>query len=286
MSLQDLTILPVKDEPYIQRGGKELSEMLPKPPALLLCISPVKTGKSTILSNLLLRDSMFNGYFTGGIHFISPTINLDKTSRFIRDHPDIQTHDEYSDDLINAITDFQLERDDDLPVAVILDDILGLIDHRSTATKLASRFRHYNIDLLAFSVQKYKGAIPPTIRMNATDVIIGSPFPNQSELEMLSNDFGDLYGGKDAFLELYKKACPKRHDFLYLKLGENPAEAYAGFGEKLFPIGESKDNDEKNISDDTNADEEQGGEEKIPEKLVSEKPKKVKRKKRRQRKMP
>ena len=58
--MDDLKIYPVKDEEQIMRGGKILNPILPKPAAQLLLIAPVKTGKSTIISNLLLRDSMYD----------------------------------------------------------------------------------------------------------------------------------------------------------------------------------------------------------------------------------
>tara|TARA_R110000765_G_scaffold52999_3_gene106423 strand:- start:24 stop:878 length:855 start_codon:yes stop_codon:yes gene_type:complete len=241
--MDDLTILPVVPENEKMRGGKVLNPVLPKPAAQLLIIAPVKTGKSTIISNLLLRDSMYAGYFTGGIHFISPTINLDKTSRFIRDHPDINCYDEYSDDLMNAIIEYQKERDDDLPICIVLDDILGLVKQGSVATKFSSRFRHHNCDLIIWSLQKFTLDLPPTIRMNATDVIIGSPFTNGKELNKVMLEFGDMYDGEDNLMSIYKQATPNRHDFLYLKLGENPAEAYRNFSEKIYPIGDKKEDD-------------------------------------------
>ena len=44
-------------------------------------------------------------------------------------------------------------------------------------------------------------------------------------------------------MSIYKQATPNRHDFLYLKLGENPAEAYRNFSEKIYPIGDKKEDD-------------------------------------------
>jgi hypothetical protein len=47
-------ILKVKDPP--NEPQKPLHPHLPQPPALLLMISPIRTGKSTIISNLLLNS--------------------------------------------------------------------------------------------------------------------------------------------------------------------------------------------------------------------------------------
>ena len=48
----NLKILKVQDPKHLKT--KPLHEHLPQPPALVMMISPVKTGKSTIISNLLL----------------------------------------------------------------------------------------------------------------------------------------------------------------------------------------------------------------------------------------
>ena len=50
-------VLPVKPEEGIE--SKPLHPNLPKPPTCLLMVSPVKTGKSTIISNLLLNDNFY-----------------------------------------------------------------------------------------------------------------------------------------------------------------------------------------------------------------------------------
>ena len=87
-------ILPVK--PPEKEKKKYVHPNLPQPPSLLLMCSPVKTGKSTIISNLFLNEN-----FYGQDHFdqtivISPTIHNDKTSRFLAKCADC--YDEYSDE--------------------------------------------------------------------------------------------------------------------------------------------------------------------------------------------
>jgi dTDP-4-amino-4,6-dideoxygalactose transaminase len=47
--------------------------------------------------------------------------------------------------------------------------------------------------LLVISSQKFKGSVSPVVRSNATDVIIGSPFPNQKELLAIAEEYGDMY---------------------------------------------------------------------------------------------
>ena len=123
-------------------------------------------------------------------------------------------------------------------IAVILDDCLGSIRREASVNHLASRFRHYNIRLLLFSSQKFTGAVSPVIRANATNVIIGSPFPNSAELKRIALEYGDLFGGEKRFLEIYKRATPNRYDFLHLDLKSNPAKAYHNF-EKLIAEGDN-----------------------------------------------
>ena len=50
-------ILKVRDPP--SHKIKPLHPHLPQPPACVLMVSPVKTGKSTIISNLLLNEGFY-----------------------------------------------------------------------------------------------------------------------------------------------------------------------------------------------------------------------------------
>ena len=98
---------------------------------------------------------------------------------------------------------------------------------------LASRFRLYNIGLLLFASQVLKG-VPPIVRANATNVIMGSPNHNGAELEKLAEEYGSMFKGKDNFLRIYNQAAQERYDFLYLKLDHNPPEAYRKFNQLLY----------------------------------------------------
>ena len=84
------------------------------------------------------------------------------------------------------------------------------------------------------------------IRQNATNVIVGSPFPNQKELEKIAEEYGDMFGGSDNLLRIYKLATPKRYDFLHLDLQENPPIAYHNF-EKQIAIGSNILSGDRNI---------------------------------------
>ena len=232
-----LKILPVQDPPNEKQ--KPVNPILPQPPSLLLMISPIRTGKSTLISNLLLNSNFYGQHFFDEVFCISPTIMNDKTSRFLRKA--FSCHDEYSDELVQGIIKSQegFDNPEDRPdIALILDDIIGQIRRESYLNHLASRFRHYNIKLLLMSSQNYR-AVSPIIRSNCTHMVIGSPFPNNKELGKIAEEIGDQFGGADNFLRIYHLATPEKYDFLYLDLTQNPPLAYHNF-EKVIAKGGQK----------------------------------------------
>ena len=233
-------ILPVKDLP--DDDERPLHPHLPKPPALLLMISPIRTGKSTIISNLLLNPNFYGGeYFDETIVF-SPTIHNCKTSRFLRKHA--TCYDTYSDELLEGIVADQSSYEDKSmrpSIALILDDVIGVFKGKGgrepMINSLASRFRHYGIDMLLMSSQNYR-RVNPVVRSNATHMIIGSPFPNVKELNKIFEELGDSFGGAKNMEAIYRKATPEKYDFLYLDLTSNPPIAYKNFQEQIAVGGQ------------------------------------------------
>tara|TARA_R110000737_G_scaffold47594_1_gene67612 strand:+ start:1678 stop:2490 length:813 start_codon:yes stop_codon:yes gene_type:complete len=209
--------------------------------ALLLLISPVRSGKSTLISNMLLREDFYDAQERfDQVSVISNTILNDVTSRFLRKAFEGNCHDFYDDSIIHGIIASQkkYDKEDQPEIALVLDDCLGSIKQNSAINHLCSRYRHFNIKLLVISSQKFRGSVSPIIRANATDIIIGSPFPNQAELNAVAEEYGDLFGGQKNWLKLYKKATPNRYDFCYMDCQENPPVMYSNF-EKVIAIGDT-----------------------------------------------
>ena len=228
-------VLPIKDdEGMVAKPHHEylpdVGVGVPGRGSLLVMLSPRNTGKSTIISNLFLNPNFYGEDFFDECYIISPTINVDRTSRHLAKR--FTTFDTYSPEVIQGIIRSQLAfSDEDRPeIAMVLDDCVGMMDKE--VANLCTRSRHYGIKLLVISSQKFRGALDPIIRANATDLIVGSPFPNQREITAISEEFGDMFGGPDKWLELYKKATPKKYDFGYMKL-TNPPRFFKKFEEEL-----------------------------------------------------
>tara|TARA_R110000782_G_scaffold67666_8_gene136698 strand:+ start:186 stop:911 length:726 start_codon:yes stop_codon:yes gene_type:complete len=237
-----LKILKVVDPPNSK--AKSLHPNLPQPPSLVLMIMPTKTGKSTIISNMLLNKDFYGQDFFDDTTIISTTINNDQTSRFMKQA--FNTYDYYDDSLIHDIVKRQNQYDKaDMPsMCLVVDDCLG--EKTTALNNLSSRYRHSNIDLFILSSQLFR-KVSPTIRANANWVLVGR-LQNQSELDKLSEEYSGMFGGDKPFREAYQKATKKKYDFMTLKLTENPAEIWLNFNEKIYPVGpseeESSDEDE------------------------------------------
>tara|TARA_R110002020_G_scaffold228009_1_gene438702 strand:- start:1345 stop:2088 length:744 start_codon:yes stop_codon:yes gene_type:complete len=220
---------------------KPLHPNVPQTPALVLLIMPVKCGKSTIISNMLLNDNFYGQDYFDNVKVISTTINNDLTSRFLKQAYDCE--DYYDDNMISSIVKSQKKFGEvsNMPLqALIVDDCLG--EKTPALTKLSSRYRHSNIGLLAISSQAIK-KVAPTIRANATNCFIGK-LTSSMELDKVCDEYAQMYaderGGDHNFRDLYNKATEKKYDFLHLNLQENPAEAFINMETKIWPPEKSE----------------------------------------------
>ena len=217
----DYKIYPVrKEEDFIK-----IDRELPKPfdslfssnGSVVGIFAPPGSGKSNLISNLILRDEYFKDLFPNGVYIVSPTILQDLTSAHLRQYADF-VETEYSESLIKEImenimggTD-PLDQDEERGMScVILDDILGLIKQvNSVCNRLASTCRHLR-SVVFFSLQAVKG-LPATIRSNLSMTLV---FYQPSKKQF--NDVVELHsllGGEENFIRCYDDATSVKYGYL------------------------------------------------------------------------
>tara|TARA_R110002020_G_scaffold35921_1_gene108157 strand:+ start:6898 stop:7725 length:828 start_codon:yes stop_codon:yes gene_type:complete len=234
---RSLEVLAVNDPEEVDTWGEDLHENLPQiggfgGGSLTLLIGAVKTGKSTLISNLFLNPEFYGQEQFDYVKIMSNTISNDITSRFLKEAFDVS--DYYDDSIISGVVDNQkkFEKKDQPKIAIIADDLLGSVPRNGLLWSLCSRYRHYNIRMLLISSQNYR-QVSPIARQNCQNLIITSPFPNSKEMLKIAEEFGDVLGGQKTFLKIYKYATPERYDTLHVNLQDNPVTAWRNWTEKI-----------------------------------------------------
>ena len=229
------TIAPLKDA----KKFKAVHPNLPQSPFVLGIFSPRQTGKSTLISFLLLHDTALGQDYYDKVYIFSPTIEQDDTSRFLLERFMCDTV--YSDLKLQNIINKQKEfKKKDMPhICVIIDDAIGddSMKRNSLLTSFITKSRHWNADVI-LSLQSFKSC-PKVSRINLTDVLIGYPIPSQAMKKDLILEFADNFvNGEDEYTRLYHEATQKkRFNFMNMKLKENPVNVYRNFEEKIYPLG-------------------------------------------------
>ena len=211
----DWRIYGVRKEEEFKQIERELprpiSTMLEKGGGCLAIFSPPGSGKSNMVSNLLLREELLKDMFLGGLYIISPTIDNDLTSVHLKKYADF-TSTQFSETLVEAIFDniMTIPNDERELSCLLLDDCLGQIKQHSFMNRWASTVRHLR-NLCIFSLQALKG-LPPTVRSNVSHTIT---FYQPSTKQL--NDIVELHsnmGGEENFRKCYEEATGQKYGFL------------------------------------------------------------------------
>jgi len=224
-----LKILPVKS--LEDDTNHKLDKRLPKPPFLGILNGSVRSGKSTLLMNLIYNDQFYKDIFDKVI-LISPTCENDKTLHYMNEDDDIiKICDglDAIDDILKSIVKIQkdeLKKGDGMNTLLILDDMLGYIKQHSYLSNLCTRYRHFKISLI-ITTQSFR-AIPNVVRTNASFYIIFTT-QNDKELQKLDDEFGGLIPN---FKSLFKMATDDMYNFLYIDLKK--VIAYHNFDDILY----------------------------------------------------
>lgn len=217
--------------------------------ALMLIVSPPRTGKSALILSLL-GNSNFLKFYYKTIYFIGSSIKQDKTLQPLVEYYS-NTYDYMDNSVIDHIIEFQNQQDLETKdnCCICIDDALSLANFSSSSSKckslnsLAGNYRHIlgsknRGGLLMISTQKIK-SIPTNLRCCANVIILGR-ISNRSEIEILIDLYADVFGGKKCFLKMLKYCWyPDKYNFICLyvdgSLEEKNPCVYKSFKEKIFP---------------------------------------------------
>ena len=174
--------------------------------------APPSSGKSNLISNLILRDEFFKDLFEGGLYLVSPTAQSDLTSEALCDYCDF-VDTEMSEELLQGIYSniMGIPKEDRLLSSIVMDDCMGsrAMRQHTLLNKMVSANRHMKT-LFVFSTQSVK-SINPNLRSCASHTIIFYQ-PSQKQL----NDLTELhahFGGEEQFLKDYETATTPKYGF-------------------------------------------------------------------------
>ena len=227
LSIKSIIPLEVQDDEY----HEHLPSIKRNSGSLILIVGTTNSGKTTLINNLLLNRNFWGrkpnkpqGAFES-VMIISPSLYLDDSCRFLVENFDCYT--EYKPEIIEQMKERQLSlpKDKRPKQMIVIDDSVGLIERNSSINYLGTRYRHFNANMI-MSVQSFKGC-SCIMRTNANCVILMNGIMNSKEIEKIDEEYGDIFKG--TLIYCYKKYAPKKYDFIYMKVRENPPKMYQGF---------------------------------------------------------
>lgn len=229
-------ILKVRDLDGNERFP-DIHPNLPQPPSCFIIVGAIKSSKSNLVINCCCNKNFYLNKFDT-IKVLSSTLHMDNKMKILNKHFDCEDH--YEDRFIEEIIESQGKYDKEDPLkpkyCLVMDDIISPEFNKRTnaLSYFLPKMRHY-IDMCIISVQSINH-VPPLIRAQTRDICIGKQ-QNFKEVIKLQEQFGGLFGenGDKKFIELYNLVHKdKPYQFFYIKLSENPIQAFRNFTERIF----------------------------------------------------
>lgn len=249
---KEFVVYPVKPADHHTDLKKTWNENLPdvSTGALLTIVAKIKSGKSSLISNLFFREEAYRDVFKSSF-FISDTIDGDDTMRYVKDHYEDTCYSTYDDSLIKKIWKYQMDQPRPRPsYSLVLDDCIGSIKMGSTVNSFCAKFRHITdtASLVIISSQKMT-SISPIIRNNTTNWLLSNCKNQKKERERIAEELSGSFGGEETFYKLWDYACAEPYNWFYLVMTSNPPKAFKNFNEQIYPSEQFKDD-----GDDSNED--------------------------------
>ena len=224
------TITPIKLKEYNVKQSQY--EVAPKLPMRAMLVGPSGSGKSVLLSNMILN--IYKGCFSR-IYIWSPSIDVDSTwkpvKEYIRDHikpfdNEKVYFDSYEPEEMAQVIHthqkvIQHQKDknhkDLYQILIVIDDFADNPDFTRKSQllhQLYIRGRHYMISTIT-STQVYK-QISPIVRKNMTQIFIYR-LRNYADLQAIIEELSAVYDPKTLHA-MYTEAVDESYSFLYIDL--------------------------------------------------------------------
>lgn len=192
---------------------RPLHTMVEKGGGCLGIFSPPGSGKSNLLTNLILREEFFKDIFDGGLYLISPTIHSDLTAENMINYCDF-VDDEMTEELLTGIYKniMSIPKEDRQLSCIIFDDCLGsrAMRQHTILNKMISSCRHMKT-LFIFSLQAIKG-LTPNLRSCLSHTISFYQPSNKQFNDLV--ELHSFFGGEDQFSKNYEEACNPKYGFI------------------------------------------------------------------------
>ena len=207
------------------------------PMRLLLVGKSQYSGKSSYILNLLEQDDnrLYKNEFDGdNIYIFSGSLKTDnkiKTIVLQHDVPEENLHEEYDEDMLEAIFDLTAEdyeeaiENNERPknTLIILDDISFSGDMKKKNAGILNKIfcngRHINLSIIA-TAQKYS-QLHTTQRENATGVVCWSC--SDKQLELIADDH-NIHDNKKMFKTMFREVTADPYTALIINYS-NPKES-------------------------------------------------------------